>query len=65
LEEFSYLKGHPTLLPTQMAKVHFDGVLNIPMPEIILNQPRICALVGQGEAARLGHAQPVPEHQQE
>ena len=25
----------------------------IPMPEIVLNQPRIRALVGQGEAARV------------
>jgi hypothetical protein len=28
-----------------------DGMLNVPMPEIILNQPGICALVGEGEAA--------------
>ena len=28
-----------------------DGVLNVPVPEIILNEPRVRALVGQGEAA--------------
>jgi hypothetical protein len=26
-------------------------VLNIPVSEIILNEPRVCTLVGQGEAA--------------
>ena len=34
-----------------------DGVLNIPVPQIVLNQPRIRALVGQGKAA--GMAQHV------
>ena len=33
------------------------GMLNIPMPQIVLNQPRIRALVGQGKAA--GMAQHV------
>jgi hypothetical protein len=28
-----------------------DGVLNVPMSQIILNEPRISALVGQGEPA--------------
>ena len=28
-----------------------DGVLNVPMSEVILNEPRIRALVGQSEAA--------------
>jgi hypothetical protein len=28
-----------------------DGVLNIPMPKKILNEPRIRSLVGQGKAA--------------
>src|SRR5437667_12343753 len=28
-----------------------DGVLNIPVSEIILNEPRVCTLVGEGEAA--------------
>ena len=28
-----------------------DGVLNVPVSEIVLNEPRIRALVGQGEAA--------------
>lgn len=30
-----------------------DGVLNVPVAEIILNRPRICALVGQGKAASM------------
>src|SRR5436305_667208 len=30
-----------------------DGMLNIPVPEIVLNQPRVGALVGQGEATRM------------
>ena len=28
-----------------------DGVLNVPVSKIVLNEPRIRALVGQGEAA--------------
>src|SRR5690242_11608031 len=28
-----------------------DGVLNVPMPEIILNEPCVCALVGKRKAA--------------
>jgi hypothetical protein len=34
-----------------------DGVLNVPVAEIILNEPRIGSLVGQGKAA--GMAQHV------
>src|SRR2546421_12024776 len=30
-----------------------DGVLNIPVPQVVLDQPCIGALVGQGEAARV------------
>lgn len=30
-----------------------DGVLNIPMAEVILNQPRVRPLIGQGKAARM------------
>ena len=30
-----------------------DGVLNVPMPQVILNKPRIRALVRQGEAASM------------
>ena len=29
----------------------FDGMLNLPVSEVILNEPRIRALVGKGEAA--------------
>ena len=28
-----------------------DGVLNVPVSQIVLNQPRVCALVGEGKAA--------------
>jgi len=28
-------------------------MLNIPMPQIVLNEPRIRALISQGEAARV------------
>ena len=30
-----------------------DGVLNIPVPQIALYQPRVCPLVGQSKAARM------------
>jgi hypothetical protein len=30
-------------------------VLNIPLPEIILYQPRVCALVDEGKAARMAN----------
>jgi hypothetical protein len=30
-----------------------DGVLNVPMPQVILNEPRIRALVGKSEAANV------------
>jgi len=28
-----------------------DGVLNVPVSEIVLNEPRVRALIGKGEAA--------------
>ena len=28
-----------------------DGVLNVPVPQVILNQARVCALIGKGKAA--------------
>lgn len=31
--------------------MYFDGMFDLAMPEVILNQPRIRALVGQSEAA--------------
>src|SRR2546422_9606509 len=30
-----------------------DGVLNVPVSQVVLNQPRVGALVGQGNAARM------------
>ena len=33
-------------------RVH-DGVLNIPVPQIVLNELCVCALIGQGKAARV------------
>src|SRR5216684_1023279 len=41
------------LTPRRIRRHVPDGVLNIPMPHIVLYQPRIGALVGQGEAARV------------
>ena len=42
----------PQLLePYRVGGRVLDGVLNIPVSEIILNEPRVCTLVGQGEAA--------------
>ena len=42
----------PQLLePCRVGGRVLDGVLNIAMSEVILNEPRISALVGQGEAA--------------
>jgi hypothetical protein len=47
-----YLHLPPQLLePCGIAGGVPDGVLNVAMPEIILNQPHIRALIGQGEAA--------------
>lgn len=34
-----------------------DGVLNVAVPEVVLNEPNVCALVGAGKAA--GMAQHV------
>ena len=42
----------PQLLePCRVGGGVLDGVLNIPVSEVILSEPRVCALVGQGEAA--------------
>ena len=42
----------PKLLePSRVGGRVLDRVLNVPVPEVILNEPRIRALVGQREAA--------------
>jgi hypothetical protein len=41
-----------------------DGVLNIPLPEIVLHQPCIGALVGEGEAAGMAQHVRVRVHGQ-
>ena len=44
----------PQLLePCRVGGGVLDGVLNIPVSEVILSEPRVCALVGQGEAASM------------
>jgi hypothetical protein len=35
----------------RVARRVLDGVLNVPVSEVILNEPRIRAMVGQSEAA--------------
>src|SRR5271166_4720195 len=44
--------------PRRVGRRVLDGVLNVPVPEIILNEPRISALVSQGEAASVAQHQP-------
>ena len=39
------------LKPRRIGRRVADGMLNIPMSQIILNEPRICALIRQGKAA--------------
>ena len=39
--------------PRRVGRRVSDGVLNIPVSQIILNEPRIRALVGEGKAARM------------
>lgn len=39
--------------PRRIGRRIHDGMLNISMPQIILNEPRIRALADQGEAARM------------
>ena len=41
-----------------------DGVLNVPVSEIVLNEPRIRALVGQGEAASVAQHVRMGEQRQ-
>src|SRR5262249_4914556 len=41
------------LEPCRVGRRVHDGVLNIPMSQVVLYQPRVGALVGQGEAARM------------
>jgi len=44
----------PELLkPRRVGRGVLDGVLDVAVPEVILNEPRIGALVGQGEAASM------------
>ena len=45
------LKPPQPLEPCGIGGGIFDGVADVAMPEIVLNEPRIRALVGQGEAA--------------
>ena len=53
------LVSNLAILPPQLLKPHRisgcvpDGVLNAAVSEIILNEPGISSLVGQGEAARM------------
>lgn len=49
---------HPSLSPKLLEPGRIsgrvpDGVLNAPMPQVVLDQPRVRALVGQGEAASM------------
>jgi len=55
----------PQLLePGGVARGVFDGVLNVAMSEIILNEPRGSALVGECKAARVAqHVRMGPEGQ--
>jgi hypothetical protein len=39
--------------PRRIRRGVLYGVLNIPVSKVILNEPRISALVSQGEAARM------------
>jgi hypothetical protein len=39
--------------PCRIGRRVSDGVLNIPVPQVVLNQSRVGALVGQGKAARV------------
>src|SRR5712692_825873 len=39
--------------PRRVGRGVHDGVLNIPVSKVVLNQPRVRALVGKGEAARM------------
>ena len=41
------------LKPCRIGRRVNDSVLNVPVSKIVLNQPRIRALVGQGEAASM------------
>ena len=53
----AHISSPQPLKPCRVGRRVHDSVLNIPMSQIVLNQPRVRALVGQGEAA--GMAQHV------
>jgi hypothetical protein len=50
--------------PRRIGRRVSHGVLNIPMSQIVLNEPRVCALIGQGEAARMAEHVRVRVHGQ-
>ena len=50
LSYFSFLSPEP-FKPCRIRRRVHDGVLNVPVPKIVLNEPRVCPLIGQGEAA--------------
>ena len=52
------------LEPRRVGSGIFDGVLNIPVSQVVLNQPRVGALVGQGKAACMAQHMRVSIHGQ-
>ena len=59
---FACLSPPPPFKPRRIGGGVLDGVLNIPVSQVILNQPLIGALVGEGEAAGMAEHVRVRVH---
>ena len=58
----AFLKLHVVLSAPKLFKPGriggriYDGVLNVPVPKIVLNQARVGPLIGQGKAASMARS---------
>jgi hypothetical protein len=50
MQERHFLSPQP-FKPCRVGCFVHDGVLNVPVAKIVLNEARVCPLIGQGEAA--------------
>ena len=52
-QRYRVLPTSQPLKPRRIGRRVFDGMLNIPVPQIVLNESRVGTLIGQGKAARV------------
>src|SRR5439155_20948638 len=59
---FACLSPSQPFKPRRIGRRVHDGMLNIPVPQVVLNEPRVRALVGEGEAACMAEHMRVRIH---